>query len=138
MVSITLHVLTFFTIVSASFLLAVFPFLIVGIVCSNALWPRRGFSFPGKSGLIMAVLLAYFIFHFVYMYRTTGGAAGVGIENGQHVYTYKTRVIRAITDEEYKMWPNLITRVMSVWMAIMAIGLATQFKRSPDGPAQKS
>jgi hypothetical protein len=137
-ISLAIHVATFFTLITPFSLLAVIPFLIIGGSSLNALWSRRRFFPSIKSWLLTASLLAYFAFHFVLVYRATGGATGTGIENGHYVYTYKTRVIRAITDEEYQSWPNLITRLMSVWIATMACFQAIQFTRQLDDAPPKS
>ena len=73
------------------------------------------------------ILLIYAIGCFVYDYKTTGGATSVAIVDGQYVSMQKEHVIRAITENEYRMFPNLWTRVMSAWIAMMAVFCAGSF-----------
>jgi len=51
----------------------------------------------------------------------------VAIVDGQYVSKYKDQVIRVITKNEYRMFPNLWTRVMSAWIAMMAVFCARSF-----------
>ncbi len=67
------------------------------------------------------MLLVYAVLTFVYFYRTTGGASSVTIVDGQYVSMSKSRIIRTITEHEYRMFPNLWTRVMSAWIGMMAV-----------------
>jgi hypothetical protein len=83
-------------------------------------WTRRG-------AIVAAVLLLYAIFTFMYFYRTTGGASSVSVLDGRYLAMYKSRVIRNITEQEYRMFPNLWIRVMSAWMGMMASAVLMHF-----------
>ena len=65
-------------------------------------------------------LLVYAIFVFVHFYKSSGGASSVGIVEGQYVYMSKSTVIRPISEQEYKMFPTQVARIMSAWLAMMA------------------
>jgi hypothetical protein len=123
-----LHIATFMTIVPFLWLLPPF-FLMFGVVlCAKAV--ESGARFRRPSGMLAwlgLVLLVYAVLTFVYDYRTTGGASSVGIVNGEYVSMYKTQILRTITEQEYRMFPNLWVRVMSAWMAMMAVFGLTQF-----------
>jgi len=54
------------------------------------------------------------------MYIATDGATGVGIADGRYAYMYKSRILRPITQAEYKMFPRLEVRFFSAWTAMMA------------------
>jgi len=47
--------------------------------------------------------------------------SSVAVVDGRYVSMYKEHVIRNISEQEYRMFPNLWTRVMSAWMAMMAV-----------------
>jgi len=133
-VYITLHVVTFFTRVYPWLLFLAVPLLIIGGSRPNIfLQRRRIYSSSRREGLVMLALLAYVAFQFVYFYRTTGGATSVGISDGHYVYKYKTDVLRTISEEEYRMFPNLITRFMSALLANMAIAIVMEIGSSPEG-----
>jgi hypothetical protein len=72
-------------------------------------------------------LLVYAIFLFVYFYKTTGGASSVDVVDGQYVSKNKDHVIRTLTEQEYRAFPNLWTRVMSAWLAMMAVFCSKSF-----------
>jgi hypothetical protein len=127
-ICLVLHVATFLTIVSLIWIVP--PFLLVAgaVLCSKAVEPKPRFSLRfDKVAALGWVLLIYSICTFVYDYKTTGGATSVGIVDGQYVSKYKDHVIRIITADEYKMFPNLWTRVMSAWIAMMAVFCAKSF-----------
>jgi hypothetical protein len=123
-----LHIGTFFGIVSLIWVIPPF-FLIAGaILCSRAIDPRLRFPLQmDKVSLVGFGLLVYSILLFIYFYKTTGGASSVSIVDGQYVSKYKDHVIRTITEQEYRMFPNLWTRVMSAWMAMMAVFCSKSF-----------
>jgi hypothetical protein len=75
---------------------------------------------PSSVKVVGVVLLVYAILTFVYFYRTTGGASSVEIVDGRFVSMYKGQVIR-ISEREYRMFPNLWTRVMSAWIGMMSV-----------------
>jgi hypothetical protein len=72
-------------------------------------------------------LLACSILLFIYFCKTTGGASSVAVVDGHYVSMYKEHVIRNITEREYRMFPNLWTRVMSAWLAMMAVFCSKSF-----------
>jgi hypothetical protein len=57
----------------------------------------------------------------IYFYRTTDGASSVSVVNGQYVSKYKDHILRIITEQEYRMFPNLWARVMSAWIGMTAV-----------------
>jgi hypothetical protein len=121
-ICLVLHVATFLTIISLIWIVP--PFLLVAgaVLCSKAVEPGPRFALRvDKAALLGWVLLIYAIFTFIYFYKKTGGASSIGIVDGQYVSKYKDHVIRTITEDEYRMFPNLWTRVMSAWIAMMAV-----------------
>jgi hypothetical protein len=130
-ICLVLHVATFVAILSPVWILPGFVLIFGAVACATAVQPRRRFSTPtGKVAIAGYVLLIYAMLTFVYFYRTTGGASSVGVVDGQYVSMYKSHVIRTITVHEYRMFPNLWTRVMTAWIAMMAVFCSTSFKLS--------
>jgi hypothetical protein len=116
------------TIVPFLWLLPPFFLMAGAVLCAKAVESDVGFRKPsGTLGWLGLVLLVYAVLTFVHDYRTTGGASSVGIVNGEYVSMYKTRILRTITEQEYRMFPNLWVRVMSAWIAMMAVFGLTQF-----------
>lgn len=128
---LVLHVATFLTIISLVWIIPPF-FLVAGaVLCSKAVEskPRsvRLALRRDKIALLGLVLLVYAILTFVYFYKTTGGASSVDIVDGQYVSKSKDHIIRFISESEYRMFPNLWTRVMSAWIGMMAVFCARSF-----------
>lgn len=73
----------------------------------------------------------YALFIFAHMYIATGGAIGVGIIDGQYVYRYQSRILRPITQAEYKMFPRLEVRLASAWAATRATFFIWFFSGTP-------
>jgi hypothetical protein len=87
----------------------------------------------GKTAVAGWVLLAYAVLLFVHFYRSSGGATSVGIVEDQYVYMYKSAVIRPISEEEYKMFPTQVARIMSAWLGMMAMfGLSSLIAQAKD------
>lgn len=131
-ICLVLHVATFLTIVSLIWIIP--PFLLVAgaVLCSKAVDPRPRFALRFDKVTVLGwILLIYAICIFIYFYKTTGGASSVAVLDGQYVSKYKDHVIRVITEDEYKMFPNLWTRVTSAWIAMMAVFCATSFALPP-------
>jgi hypothetical protein len=127
-ICLVLHVATFLTIVSLIWIILPFLLVAAAVLCSKAVDPRPRFALHfDKVALFSWVLLIYAVCTFIYDYKTTGGATSVAVVDGQYVSKYKDRVIRIITEDEYKMFPNLWTRVMSAWIAMMAVFCAKSF-----------
>ena len=125
---LAVHVATFLTIVSLIWIVPPFLFVAGAVLCSRVVDPRPRFSLPSDKVAIFGwILLAYAICCFVYDCKTTGGSTSVAIVDGQYVSKYKDQVIRGITENEYRMFPNLWTRVMSAWIAMMAVFCARSF-----------
>jgi hypothetical protein len=123
-----LHVATF--VVGVPGLLIPPPFFLLfgAIICARATQPFTGLSNwyrasvpTGNYAILGWILLGYSVVNFVYLYRSTGGASSVGIVDGQYVSMYKDHIIQTITEREYKMFPTLVVRVMSSWLAMMAV-----------------
>jgi hypothetical protein len=127
-VCIILHLESFLGVVSGLWLIPPF-FLIAGaILCSRAVQPRLRLPLRrDKVSLVGFGLFVYSILLFVYDYKTTGGASSVAVVDGQYVSMYKDHVIRTITEREYRMFPNLWTRVMSAWLAMMVVFCSKSF-----------
>jgi hypothetical protein len=132
-----LHVATFLTILPPVWVLPPFLLMAGAVICANAVQsrPRRlRFTLPtSKLALLGCGLLVYAVLTFAYFYKTTGGASGVGIVDGHYVSQYKGRVIRTITEYEYRMLPNLWTRVMSAWIGMMSVFCASDFVSTANG-----
>jgi len=115
-------------IVSLMWLIPPFFILAGAILCARAVEPRL--RLPVRLDKVSVVgfgLLIYAILLFIYFYKTTGGASSVAVVDGQYVSKYKDHVIRTISEQEYRMFPNLWTRAMSVWMAMMAVFCSKSF-----------
>jgi len=123
-----LHIATFITMISFWWLLPAFFLSFSGMVCAKAVEGDVSVRRPsGKLAWFGLVLLVYAVLTFIYDYRTTGGASGVSIVNGEYVSMSKSRIIRTITEYEYRMFPNLWIRVSSAWIGMMAVFGLTQF-----------
>jgi hypothetical protein len=128
-ICIVVHVGSFVGIVSLIWVVP--PFILLGgaVLCSRVVQPRLRLPLRiDKVSLVGFGLLAYSILLFIYFYKTTGGASSVAVIDGRYVSMYKEHVIRSITEEEYQMFPNLWTRVMSAWMAMMAVFCSRSFR----------
>jgi len=127
-ICLALHVATFLTIVSLIWIIPPFLLVAAAVLCSKAVDPRPRLALHfDKIAMLGWVLLIYAICTFIYDYRTTGGATSVSVVDGQYVSKYKDHVIRIITEDEYTMFPNLWARVMSAWIAMMAVFCAKSF-----------
>jgi hypothetical protein len=94
------------TIVPSLWLLAPFFLTVGAALCAKAVESDVGFQSPsGILGWLGLALLVYAVLIFIYFYRTTGGASSVDIVNGEYVSMYKTRILRTITEREYRMFP---------------------------------
>jgi hypothetical protein len=122
-----LHVATFLTIVPLNWI--VLPvFLILGaVICARRVALLSRFSLHRKLTPLGCALIVYAVLTFGYFYQTTGGASSVGIVDGQYVSKYQGRVIRIVTEREYKCFPNLWTRVMSAWIGMTAVFCLSAF-----------
>jgi hypothetical protein len=127
-VCIVVNVASFVGIVSLIWVVPPFILLAGAVLCSRVVQPRL--RLPLRMDTVSLVgfgLLAYSILLFVYFYKTTGGASSVAIVDGQYVSKSKDHVIRTITEREYRMFPNLWTRVISAWIAMMAVFCSKSF-----------
>jgi len=132
-ICVVLHLTTFITNISPSWIFWGLLFVLGAVACGTMVHPYRGLPRPtGKAAVIGSALLIYAVLTFVYDYRTTGGATSVGIVDGRYVSMYKGDVIRTITEYEYRMFPNLWTRVMTAWIATGAVFLTASFKHPID------
>ena len=116
-----LHIATFITIVPFPWLLPPFVSMFGAVVCARAIESDLRFQrLSGTLGWRSVALLVYAVLTFIYFYTATGGASSVDIVNGQYVSMYKSRILRTITEQEFRMFPNLGVRVVSAWIAMMA------------------
>jgi hypothetical protein len=130
-----LHAATFLTVVPGLLILIPFFLLMGAALCLRAaqgwnlsVYVRMKPSAPaGKTAVAGYVLLVYAILLFIHFYRSSGGASSVGIVEGQYVYMAKSAVIRSISEEEYKMFPTQVARIMSAWMGMMAMFCLSSF-----------
>jgi hypothetical protein len=130
-VCIGLHVATFLIILQPGWIFPVFALIAGAVICANVVGSRPRFTLPDRKVAILGgALLVYSIFTFVYFYKKTGGASAVEIVGGQYVSEYKGHVIRTISEYEYRMFPNLWTRFMSAWIAMMAVFCTSAFASS--------
>ena len=122
------HVGSFVGVVSLIWVIPPFILLAGAVLCSRVVEPRLRLPLRiDKVSLVGFGLLAYSIILFVYFYKTTGGASSVAVVDGRYVSMYKEHVIRNISEQEYRMFPNLWTRVMSAWLAMMAVFCSKSF-----------
>lgn len=114
--SVIVHIATFLTFVSFVSLVAIAVVGLGASLCSSSFLgtPR------GKLAWVAVALFVYAIALFVYGYKATGGASSVSIVDGQYFSMYKGRIIRAITQREYRMFPNLWMRALTAWSAFFA------------------
>ena len=128
------HVATFVTIVPPAWGLALVAVMIGVLVFSNAVDSQRPFKkIPRRWLPHLCALTVYAIGWFMYYYRVTGGSTGESFLNGQYVAMNGDRVLRVITEQEFRMYPNLWTRVMSAWIGAGAAAILTGFARRDDG-----
>jgi hypothetical protein len=102
------HLATFLTTVSLAWIIP--PFLLVtgAVLCSKGIEEKARIGVrPDKVAMLGWLLLTYAVCCFIYDYKTTGGATSVGIVDGHYVSMYKNHVITVITENEYRMFPNL-------------------------------
>jgi hypothetical protein len=133
-----LHVATFIATPSPFWIFLSFLFITGIMFCANMVNPQEGVRLPARNwppslAVGAGLLFAYAILTLVYFYRTTGGADSVEIINGHYVSMSKGHVIRTITEREYRMFPNLWTRVMSAWVGMLSVVGINSFVRSEKG-----
>jgi hypothetical protein len=136
-----LHAATFIATLSLYWILPL-VLCLFGIICCANMIPKASFSDtndwthgfnalttkqPRPLAIAAGLLFLYFILTFVYFYRTTGGASSVAIVDGRYVSMYKSQVIRTITEAEYRIFPSLWTRVISVFVAMMSVLFLNSF-----------
>ena len=125
---LVLHIATFLTILSPIWVIPAVFLLAGAVLCANATKAKPHLALSADAfSLVGWGLLVYAVATFIYFYRTTGGASNVAIIDGQYVSQYQSRVIRTISEAEYKMFPNLWTRVMSAWVAMAAVFCTRSF-----------
>jgi hypothetical protein len=125
---LVLHLATFLTVVSLIWIIVPFVLVAGAVLCSRVVDPKPRFGLPSdRVAMLGCVLLIYAVGCFVFDYKTTGGATSVATVDGQRVSMYKDHVITVLTEDEYRMFPNLWTRVMSAWIAMMAVFCVRSF-----------
>jgi hypothetical protein len=123
-----LHIATFLTVVPGLLILVPLILMAGAILCARA---TQGWNFSdyrcaqpsvptGKTAMFGYALLVYAAILFVHFYRNSGGASSVGIVDGRFFYMYKGAMIRPISQEEYKMFPTQVVRIMSAWIGMMS------------------
>ncbi len=131
-VCFVLHTATFLTQLSPMWAVPIFFIILGAVVCAKAVGFTTEISLPlTKLEIVGFVLLVYSVFTFIYFYRATGGASSVDVVNGQYVSESKGHIIRAINAFEFRMFPNLWTRVMSAWLGMMAVFCVRAFIKHP-------
>lgn len=128
-----LHVATFVFLIPPVWALIPFPLMLGAILAAKAAGSRPVFAVPTMRrdwGLLTLAVFVYAVLTFVYVHRSTGGASSVSELDGQYVAKYKNQVIGFITAKEYRMFPNLWTRMLSAWIGMMAwLGLIDTWLR---------
>jgi hypothetical protein len=127
------HVATFVTVVPPAWGLALVAVMIGVLVLTNAVDTQRPFKkIPRRWLPHLIALTVYAMGWFLHYYRVTGGSTGESILNGQHVAMNGDRVLRVITEQEFRMFPTLWTRVMSAWIGAGAAAILTGFAGRDD------
>ena len=128
-----LHAATFVTVVPGFLIIPPFFLFFAAIVCLRATQPftfSGSYSIPAPSGKYLVlglILLAYSLACFVYFFRTMGDVTSVGIVDGQYVSMHKDHVIHTITEHQYRMFPIFVVRMMSAWIAMIAVFSLSSF-----------
>jgi len=126
---VAMHVATFVTSLAPVWILIPFGLIALAIICDRSARNRLPYSEPiSDLRWLQVALLAYAIGTFVYFYETTGGATGVEVMDGQYVSMYKSRVLKVISEHEFRNFPSLWTRVMSSWIGMMAVSGLRRFQ----------
>ncbi len=115
------HIATFFTMLPLLWMILpaipLFAAAIFGLAVKSD-WSFKGH--PGYWKLLCLATLVYSLMTLVYYIYTTEGASSVGMVDGRYISLYKDRVIRSISEYEFRMFPNLWTRVMTAWLGMLA------------------
>jgi hypothetical protein len=121
-ICVVMHLSTFFTVVPVAWLLLPLPLMAGVVLCSEVTGTQRrpGLISTKGMGLVNLLLLVYVVLTYVYVLRANGWTSNVSVLNGQYVAVYRGRVIRTITEHEYRMFPTLWTRAGSAFVGIMA------------------
>jgi len=133
------HVATFVTILppQTTFVLFVaFPLAIVGVAAGRIPWQRDRSWFvppPRHEQFVSALLLVYALAMWVYFFRKTGGASGADIIQGQYVFTDKARILKTVTEHEYRMLPNLVIRSFTALFGWMSFSVALTLRAAMAG-----
>ena|SRR5215469_7821270 len=125
---VLLHAATFLTVVPGLLILVPFFLLMGAALCTRVTqgwfpsYRRVRTSAPrGKnchSWFVLAGLCDSPVFALL---QEFGRSIERGNRCSHYVYMYKETVIRPISEEEYKMFPVQVTRMMSAWLAMIAM-----------------
>ena len=118
--AVALNVATFLTTVAGVWLIPTLLASFAGVFFARRAhtgWriPERELTWVGLGLFVYSVLL------FVSFFRTAGWTSGVSLIDGQYVATYKNQIVRIITEQEYRMFPNLWMRAMSALIAMGSV-----------------
>jgi len=113
-----LHFATFITLLPPLWIVPPLALVLGAMICTHA---SKSELSSRDWGRVSLGLLFYAILSFVQYYRATDLATGTSVVNGQYVYMYKSQVIRTITEHEYRIFPNRVTRFMSAWIGMLAV-----------------
>ena len=118
-----IHVATFFALVPW---IVFFPlFGALGVCAAIAAQLQRAGTVKMRytAGLLISgvLLFAYSVGWFAWLYSATGGASSVRIIDGEYVLLSRTEVVRRISEQEYREFPNLVLRICSAWLAMLAV-----------------
>jgi len=126
-IGLFLHVAMFFTTIPLPWILVPFALLFAAVGCGQAVKAGRRYQKPARNWKLFGyAALGYAVLTFVYFYRTMGGASGVSIVDGRYVSMYQDRILSTITETQYRMFPILLSRVMSAWIGMTAFFYLTQ------------
>lgn len=134
LISAPLHLATYVAFMSLKAAMLPLGLLLVAelalLLCGN---PFRNLRRPSRNWMrFHLVLTAYAIAVSVAYVITADGASRVAFIDGQYVAMYKGQILRTLTEAEALQFPNLWTRVTSIWLLLGAILQATwvKFKRT--------
>ena len=132
-----LHLTTFVTIVP--FFTIVVPGVMIFSVSMRARdnQPQGGYRTPpGMLAFLGYVLFAYTMLTAISFWMDTGAPIGVGIVDGQYVAKFKYNITKPITEQEYRMVPNVWVRILSAFIGSLAVFGLARYREMQKGGRQ--
>jgi hypothetical protein len=117
-----------FQIVPLMFVALPFIPMALAAVSAGVVRPEWSRVTPDRNWKLSCLaLFVYAAMTIVYWYYVTEGSSTVDIVDGRYVSMYKGAIMRTLTEQEYRMFPNLWVRVMSGWMGMIAAAYTMHF-----------